>query len=219
MEVMEINEPSGPAESRCRALRIGDAAPLFRARSTRGDVALEAYRGRWLLFFSHPADFTPVCTSEFVALAKAQPRFEAIDCDLLGLSVDSLHAHLAWVKAIHDLFEVDVRFPIVEDPSMAVARVFGMLDEAARDSAAVRASYVIDPSGIIRAITWYPANVGRSVEELLRLVQALQRVQDGASMTPEGWLPGQHVLEVPITALDADGTLAVDWFHRRRKDG
>ena len=218
MEVMENNEPSGPAEPRCRPLRIGDAAPLFRARSTRGDVVLEAYRGRWLLFFSHPADFTPVCTSEFVALAKAQPLFEAIACDLLGLSVDSLYAHFAWVKAIRDLFEVDVRFPILEDPSMAVAQAYGMLDEAARDSAAVRASFVIDPIGVIRAITWYPATVGRSVEELLRLVQALQRVADDVSMTPEGWVPGSDVLDAPLTALGKDGILATDWFCRIRSD-
>ncbi|MCX7898932.1 MAG: peroxiredoxin [Methylocystis sp.] len=201
-------------------LRIGDAAPLFQARSTRGDVRLDQYRGRWTIFFSHPADFTPVCTSEFVALARAAPRFEAMNCALLGVSVDSLHAHVAWVRAIHEIFAVEVPFPVVEDPSMTIGRAYGMLDDNARDSSAMRATYYIDPQGIIRAMTWYPMTVGRSVEEMLRLAAALQRSEKGDAMTPEGWRPGDDVLLPPAqTMADALKPGAPrDWFYRLIKD-
>ena len=148
-----------------RALRLGDEAPAFRARSTQGPVALDDFRGHWLLLFSHPADFTPVCTSEFIAMARAADAFARLDCRLLALSIDSLYAHLAWAKAIESEFKVKIPFPIVEDPSMAVAKAYGMLDEGAADTATVRASFFIDPTGIIRAMTWYPMNVGRSVDE------------------------------------------------------
>jgi len=207
-----------------RLPRIGDAAPLFRARTTMGEVTLDQHRGRWLVFFSHPADFTPVCTSEFVSLARAAPRFEAMGCALLGLSVDSLYAHVAWVRAIRDAFGVEVPFPIVEDPSMAVARAYGMLDGAARDSSGVRATYFIDPEGIIRAVTWYPMNVGRSVEEMVRLLAALQRTASDEVMTPEGWHPGGDVLLPPgLPGPDAGGPGSsawgdAVWFHRTRSD-
>ncbi|MEN3974351.1 peroxiredoxin [Emcibacter sp. SYSU 3D8] len=201
-----MSEQAGP-------LRIGMAAPGFSARTTMGDVTLSDYQGRWLVFFSHPADFTPVCTTEFVALANAREQFLALDCDLLGLSVDSLYSHLAWTRAIRDLFGVTVPFPVVEDPSMAVARAYGMVDENARDSASIRASYFIDPGGIIRALTWYPHNVGRSVAEMLRMVAALQRAEGDRVLTPEGWQPGQPVLLPPATSLAA-GDGSKDWFCR-----
>ena len=153
-------------------LRMGDAAPDFEARSTQGPVRLSDFKGRWLVFFSHPADFTPVCTTEFVALAKAHDRFAALDCALLGLSVDSLYAHLAWSRAIRELFSVDIPFPVIEDPSMLVGRAYGMIDEASEDSAGVRASYFINPEGVIRAITHYPLTIGRSVDEMVRMVAA-----------------------------------------------
>ncbi|OYV38345.1 MAG: peroxiredoxin, partial [Acidocella sp. 20-61-6] len=182
-----------------------------------GEVRLGDFSGRWLLFFSHPADFTPVCTSEFIALARAAGRFEALGCALLGLSVDSLYAHIAWVRAIRDGFGVTVPFPIVEDPSMAVAHAYGMLDEAAQDSSAVRGSYFIDPDRIIRAITWYPMNVGRSVEEMLRLLAALQQTSAAEVMTPEGWQPGGEVLAPPAggsAALSPDAP--ANWFCQTR---
>jgi peroxiredoxin (alkyl hydroperoxide reductase subunit C) len=203
-----------------RALRIGDKAPVFEARSTQGAVRLDQYRGRWTLFFSHPADFTPVCTSEFVALAEAAPRFAALGCELLGLSVDSLHAHLAWIRAIQEIFGVTVPFPVIEDPSMAIGRAYGMIDESAQDSSAMRAVYVIDPEGFIRAMSWYPLTVGRSVEEMLRLVSALQRTASGEVMTPEGWRPGDDLLLPPtLTMAEALKPGAPqDWFYRRCKD-
>lgn len=185
-------------------VRPGLPAPDFEARTTQGQKRLADYRGRWLLFFSHPADFTPVCTSEFLALAATAPRFEAMNCALLGLSVDSLFAHLAWVVSIKERFGVEIPFPIVEDPSMAVAQAYGMLDPASGDSAAVRATFLIDPDGIVRAMTWYPMTTGRSVEELLRLLAALQAGDASGASTPEGWKPGDALVgPAPLTQAAA----------------
>jgi peroxiredoxin (alkyl hydroperoxide reductase subunit C) len=217
---MDSNALPASAAPAARPLRIGEKAPVFRARSTQGDVSLDQYRGRWLVFFSHPADFTPVCTSEFVALSRAAPRFEAMGCALLGLSVDSLYAHVAWVRAIQESFGVDVPFPIVEDASMVIGRAYGMIDDAALDSSSMRASYFIDPEGVIRAITWYPLTVGRSVEEMLRIVAALQRSAAGDVMTPEGWRPGDDLLLPPDQTMpDALKPGAPSaWFYRTRKE-
>jgi peroxiredoxin (alkyl hydroperoxide reductase subunit C) len=198
---------------------LNEPAPAFHARTTQGERNLEDYRGRWLLFFAHPADFTPVCASEFIAFSKAYDRFQELSCDLLGLSVDSLFAHIAWIANIRERFGVEVPFPIVEDPSMAVAGAYGMLHPGAHTSATVRASFVIDPVGIIRAISWYPMNVGRSVEELLRLVTALQTSDRSEVFTPEGWRPGDPVL-VPPPLVAAAGKARLpaegqgDWYYR-----
>ncbi|OJY04937.1 MAG: peroxiredoxin [Rhizobiales bacterium 63-22] len=192
-------------------LRMGDAAPDFEARSTHGPVRLSGYRGRWLVFFSHPADFTPVCTTEFVALAKAHERFAALDCALLGLSVDSLYSHLAWARAIRDLFSVDIPFPVIEDPSMLVGRAYGMIDESAENSAGVRATYFIDPNGIIRAMTHYPLTIGRSVDEMVRMVMALQATSSGEKLAPVDWQPGQPLLLPANEEVQQDA----DWFCRR----
>ena len=192
-------------------IRIGETAPDFRARTTLGERSLSEYRGQWLILFSHPADFTPVCTTEFVALAKSAAAFEATGCALLGLSVDSIHSHIAWVTAITHKFGVNVPFPIIEDPSMAIGRAYGMIDDAAADSAAVRSTYFIDPDGIIRAITTYPHNVGRPVSEMLRLLYALQATQGGAGLAPEGWQPGDKLLAMPIIN-SAEISGGDDWF-------
>ena len=182
-------------------------------------MRLSDYRGRWLVFFSHPADFTPVCTSEFVGIAEAADDFAALDCGLLGLSVDSLYSHLAWVRAIRQKFSVTIPFPIVEDPSMAIGRAYGMIDPQSHDSSAVRATYFIDPDGVIRAMTWYPLNVGRSVDEMLRMVAALQRTATEDVLAPEGWQPGDDLLITP--PQDQHAVLAGDddhWFHQTRAD-
>lgn len=203
-----------------RALRIGDPAPEFRARTTCGERALADFRGSWLLLFAHPADFTPVCTSEFISFARAEEKFEAIGCKLLGVSIDSLYSHLAWLRDIHERFGVKVQFPIIEDPSMAIATAFGMLDPLAPDAGAIRASYVIDPQGVIRAMSWYPLNVGRSVEEHLRLVRALQTAEAHGMSTPEGWQEGMPMLEPAPTSLDAalqKGQSDEAWYFRERK--
>ncbi len=212
-----MNDTDSGAEA--RTLRINDYAPGFSARSTAGEVSLASYRGRWVMFFSHPADFTPVCTSEFIAFARAKERFAACGCDLLGLSVDGLYSHLAWLRDIERSFGVKVDFPLIEDPSMAIAQAYGMLDSAAPSSATVRATYVIDPEGVIRAIVWYPTNVGRSVDELLRLVEALQVSQREGASTPEGWCSGDPLLLQPATTLEeaeaANGSTGA-WYYRER---
>lgn len=196
--------------------RIGDIAPEFSCRSTRGEVSLPDYRGRWLVFFSHPADFTPVCTSEFVALARAAGEFEAIGCELLGLSVDSLFSHLAWIRAIEERFDLTVPFPVCEDPSMAVAAAYGMLDAAAGSSATVRGLFVIDPQGIVRMSSFYPMSTGRSVAEILRTVRALQLSDSHDVATPEGWQPGDEIIDFADMARE-DGLGVSDWLYRTRR--
>ena len=196
--------------------RIGDRAPDFACRSTRGQVAMAGYRGRWLVFFSHPADFTPVCTSEFVAFAKAAPAFEAIGCDLLGLSVDSLFSHLAWVRAIEERFSLKIPFPICEDPSMAIAKAYGMLDAAAGSSATVRGLFVIDPEGVVRMSCFYPMSTGRSVAEILRTVKALQLSDSHDVATPEGWEPGGEIIDF-ADMIREDGLGISDWLYQTRR--
>lgn len=195
---------------RSATLRMGDVAPDFEARSTRGPVRLSEFRGRWLVFFSHPADFTPVCTTEFVSLTKAYDQFVALDCALLGLSVDSLYSHLGWMRAIRDVFDVEVPFPVIEDPSMVIGRTYGMIDEAATNSAGMRATYFIDPKGVIRAITYYPLTIGRSVDEMLRMVAALQATYSGAKLAPADWRPKQPLL----LPADEKNQQEVNWYCR-----
>lgn len=207
----------GAAAERVGPPLLHDPAPEFRARTTMGERTLSGYRGGWLLLFSHPADFTPVCTSEFVAFARAADRFRALGCELLALSVDSLFSHLAWVRSIREQFGVEIPFPIIEDPSMAIARAYGMIAPRAPDAAMVRAVFAIDPEGIIRAITWYPMTTGRNVEELLRLIAALQTTDAHDVSTPEGWQPGQDViLPPPLTAQEAyqRHEMGTDWYFR-----
>lgn len=191
--------PAGPA------LCIDAPAPDFEARSTQGTVRLADYRGRWLVLFSHPADFTPVCTSEFLAFERARERFAERGCDLLGLSVDSLYAHLAWVKDIESRFGETIGFPIVEDISMAIARAYGMIHDASTTTAAVRSVFFIDPAGHVRAMIHYPMNVGRSVAEILRVLDALQTSDAEDVTTPEGWQKGEPtLLPPPLDQFEAD---------------
>ncbi|MGC9269387.1 peroxiredoxin [Acidiphilium sp.] len=190
MTITALPEPINPPH-------LHDPAPEFRARTTMGMRTLSDYRGRWLLFFSHPADFTPVCASEFVAFARAADRFAALDCALLALSVDSLYSHLAWLRSIRAQFGVEITFPIIEDPSMAIARSFGMITSNAADTALVRAVFVIDPIGIVRSILWYPMTTGRNIEELLRLVAALRTSDAHHVSTPANWAPGDDVIVPP----------------------
>lgn len=194
-------------------VKIGDAAPDFIARSTKGEVRLSSYRGRWLIFFSHPADFTPVCTTEFIGLAKRKAEFDSLNCALVGLSVDSLYSHLAWARAIAEHFDVVIDFPIIEDPSMAIGRAYGMINDASTDAMAMRSAYYIDPKGIVRAVTSYPHNVGRSASEMLRLMSALKAVEDGNGFAPEGWQPGDPLLAPPPDGSEPFEKEA-NWFCR-----
>jgi peroxiredoxin 2/4 len=200
----------------CAGLRIGDLAPDFEARSTLGPVRLSTYRGRWLVLFSHPADFTPVCTTEFVALAREAAAFAARDCALMALSVDSLFAHFAWLRMIRDRFGVEVRFPIIEDPTLVIGRAFGMVSAQDSDSGAVRTTFFIDPKGVIRAMTCYPANLGRSIPEMLRILDGLQAIDAEGALAPANWHPGEPLLQSPIHDLDAvfDAEEATAWFLR-----
>lgn len=184
-----------------------------------GERCLEDFKGRWLVLFSHPADFTPVCTSEFVGFSRAFDRFKALDCELLGLSVDSLSSHLAWGQSIEHRFGIRVPFPILEDPSMMIARAYGMLPPDALSSATVRSTFVIDPNGVIRATITYPMTVGRNVEEILRLVEALRVTDESNVLTPEGWRPGDQIIIPPPLTLDEAARHqpdqnASDWYYR-----
>ena len=188
-----------------RLPRIGDAAVPFSVRTTMGTRSLQDYDGRWLFLFSHPSDFTPVCTSEFIALAKAHGQFQALGCDLLGLSVDSVFAHIAWVRSIRREFGVEVPFPIAEDLSMSMAAAYGMIHPSDTGTATVRASFLIDPAGIVRLLSYYPLTTGRNVDEVLRVLAALQETDASGLSTPAGWQPGaEGVLPPPVTVEEAD---------------
>ncbi len=204
--------------------RLNEPAPYFKAKTTHGPKSLEDYKDRWLVLFSHPSDFTPVCTTEFIGFAKAYNDFQSIGCDLLGLSIDSVFAHLAWVRNIKEKFDVEIPFPIVEDLSMHVSHAYGMIQPGASDTSAVRAVFVIDPKGILRAMLYYPMSNGRSVEEILRLVKALQTSDEHKIATPEGWLPGEQVIVPPPNTVEAAEARmhetshdCVDWYFCKRE--
>lgn len=201
-------------------VRLGDTIPNVVARSTQGPVQLSDYRGQWLVFFMHPADFTPVCTSEFVALAKAAGVFREMNCALLGLSVDSLFSHLAWVRAIRDRFGITVDFPIIEDPTSEIARAFGVIAPDATDASTVRTTLVIDPDGLVRASMTYPVEVGRSIPEIVRTVRALQRVHGGGILVPADWQPGDDLLREPDQSIDGvvAATDPFEWCYRHIAD-
>ena len=202
--------------------RLNEPAPPFSARTTHGDRKLEDYRGKWLILFSHPADFTPVCTTEFMAFAKAAPTFSSMGCELLGLSIDSLFSHLAWTRNIKEKFNVDIPFPIIEDLKMEVARAYGMVHPGAGDTSAVRATFFIDPNGVLRAMVYYPMSNGRSIDEFVRLLQALQTSDANGVATPENWCPGKPVIVPPPKTAEAadnrasDGYNTVDWYFSTR---
>lgn len=210
MENTQNTTPSFP--------RLNEPAPDFNARTTHGDRTLADYRGKWLVLFSHPADFTPVCTTEFIGFAKAAPQFAEMNCELLGLSIDSLFAHLAWTRNIKEKFGVTIPFPIIEDIKMDVASAYGMVHPGAADTQAVRATFFIDPEGILRAMVYYPMSNGRSIDEFVRVLQALQTSDKHGVATPEGWVPGDDVIvSPPKTDADADkraseGYNTVDWY-------
>lgn len=203
----------------CAGLRIGDAAPDFSARSTAGNVRLSDFRGRWLVLFSHPADFTPVCTTEFVAMAGCAEEFEKRDCALMALSVDSLFSHFAWLRLIRDRYDIEVRFPIIEDPTLVIGQAYGMVTPQDSDSATVRTTFFIDPEGVIRAMTCYPANVGRSTSEILRTLDALQAVDEGPVLAPANWVSGEALLAQPDASLDTvfSATGPTDWFMKEAR--
>jgi len=198
--------------------RLNEPAPDFEVITTHGARKLSDYHGKWLVFFSHPADFTPVCTTEFMAFARHYEDFKALDCELLGLSVDSVQSHLAWMQNIKEKFGIEVPFPIAGDVSMKVASSYGMIQPGASDTSTVRATFVIDRNGIVRAMIYYPKTNGRSIVEVLRILEALQLSDRSAVSTPEGWQRGDHVIVPPpgsvdeIVARRKEGHECMDWY-------
>lgn len=195
--------------------RLNEPAPAFDALTTDGRKTLADYKGKWLILFSHPADFTPVCTTEFIAFANRADEFAALNTDLLGLSIDSHYAHIAWMRSIKETFGVEIPFPIIADLDMKVAQSFGMVQPGASDTQAVRATFVIDPEGILRAMVYYPMTNGRSVDEFLRLVKALQTSDTHKVATPENWQPGQDVIVPPPATADAAETRMSEGFETK----
>ncbi len=199
--------------------RINEPAPAFNAKITHGMRSLEDYKGKWFILFSHPADFTPVCTTEVMGFAKAADRFQALGCELLGLSIDSVHSHIAWMRSIEEKFGVEIPFPIIENLSMNVAKAFGMIHPGASDTPALRATFIIDPRGIIRAMVYYPMSNGRSVDEFIRLLTALQTSDANKVATPENRQPGEPMIVPPPATAKArkdEGYDYTDWYFSKK---
>ncbi|RDH86037.1 MAG: peroxiredoxin [endosymbiont of Galathealinum brachiosum] len=202
---------------------LNERAPEFKAVTTDGLKTLDDYKGRWLVLFSHPADFTPVCTTEFMAFANRAAEFKDINTELLGLSIDSHYSHLAWIRNIKEKFDIDVPFPIIADLDMKVAKSYGMIHPGAADTSAVRATFIIDDKGILRAMVYYPMTNGRSIDEFVRLVKALQTSDEHGVATPEGWQPGDKVIVPPPATADAaearltEGYECTDWYFCKKQ--
>jgi len=206
---------------------IGSKAPNFKAVTTQGDINFpEDYQGKWVVFFSHPADFTPVCTTEFMTFASMAEEFKELNTELLGLSVDSLYAHIAWLRKIQELEwngmkNIEVKFPLIEDIKMDISKQYGMIQPEQSTTQAVRAVSIIDPEGIIRTILYYPLSTGRNFDEIKRVILALQKADKDAVATPADWRPGDDVI-VPTAGScgvakermesDAEDQYCLDWF-------
>ncbi len=201
--------------------RIGDPAPEFKAVTTQGEINFPAdFKGSWVILFSHPADFTPVCTSEFITFATLADKFAQANCKLVGLSVDGLYSHIAWLRTIQEKIEykgmkdVEVKFPLIEDITMEVARKYGMIQPGESSTKAVRAVFFIDPKGIIRAIIYYPLSLGRNFDELYRALIAMQTADAFSVATPADWQPGDDVIVPPASSSGA----AKDRMEGKEKD-
>lgn len=213
--------------------RIGEEAPAFQANTTQGPIKFpEDFKRKWVILFSHPADFTPVCTSEFMAFGKMAKEFEDLNCQLLGLSVDGLSSHIAWLRRIKEKIEykgmknIDIRFPLIDDISMNVAKKYGMIQPGESQTAAVRAVFFIDPKGIIRTILYYPLSLGRNFDEIKRVLIGLQTVDNFSVALPANWRPGDDVIIPPANNMtladervaDQSGAMIChDWFFCTKK--
>lgn len=211
---------------------IGDPAPEFIANTTQGEIHFpKDFKGKWVVFFSHPADFTPVCTTEFITFASMSEEFKALNTELVGLSIDGIHSHIAWLRKINELKwngheNIEVKFPLIADLKMDVARKYGMM-QSQSDTSAVRAVFVIDPKGIIRLIMYYPSSTGRNMDEVKRVILALQKADAEAIATPANWMPGDDVIVPPPGSCGIakermqtkkEGQYCLDWFLCFRKD-
>ena len=213
--------------------RIGEQAPSFEAVTTQGKINFPVeYRGKWVILFSHPADFTPVCTTEFMTFGKMAAEYEALNCQLVGLSIDGLYSHIAWLRTIKDkidykgMKDIEIKFPLIEDVSMHVAKLYGMVQPGESETQAVRAVFFIDPKGIIRTILYYPLSLGRNFDEIKRVLMGLQTADNFGVALPADWRPGDDVI-VPTAGScgvakermdNKTGELTCyDWFFCTRK--
>jgi peroxiredoxin (alkyl hydroperoxide reductase subunit C) len=202
--------------------RINDAAPDFEAKSTQGPLKLSDYKGKWVVLFSHPADFTPVCTTEFVEFAKRSDEFKQRNTQLIGLSVDSVPAHIAWIRNIEQHFGVKIDFPVIADLDTKVAQRYGLIHPEASETATVRAVFIIDEKQKVRGIIYYPMTCGRNIDEVMRAVEAMQTADANACATPANWRPGDKVVvPPPQTTDDAEKRLqsdyeVTDWYFSKR---
>ena len=212
--------------------RIGDKAPVFKAVTTQGDIDFpKDYKGKWVILFSHPADFTPVCTSEFITFASMEKEFNKANCQLVGLSVDGLYSHIAWLRTIKEKIEykgmknVEVKFPLIEDIKMDIAKAYGMIQPGESNTKAVRAVFFIDPKGIIRTMIYYPLSLGRNFKELYRVLIGLQTADKFNVALPADWQPGDDVI-VPTAGscgvakerMDNESDMTCyDWFFCTKK--
>ncbi|MGI5059114.1 peroxiredoxin [Treponema pectinovorum] len=212
---------------------IGEYAPAFKAVTTQGPINFpEDYKGKWVILFSHPADFTPVCTTEFMTFGSMIDEFKSMNTELIGLSVDSLYSHIAWLRKIQELEwkdkkHINVTFPLIEDIRMEVANKYGMIQPGASNTQAVRAVFIIDPKAKIRTILYYPLSTGRNFDEIKRIIYALQKADSENCATPADWRPGDDVI-VPTagscgTAKERmeskdDDQYCLDWFMCFRRE-
>ncbi|MBN2072907.1 MAG: peroxiredoxin [Actinobacteria bacterium] len=215
-------------ENEYRMPLIGDDAPSFTAKTTQGEINFPAdYKGKWVILFSHPADFTPVCTTEFMTFGSMMEEFKALNTELIGLSIDSLYAHIAWLRTIKEkikwknLENIEITFPLIEDIKMDIANKFGMIQPAQSTTQAVRAVFVIDPKAKIRCILYYPQSTGRNFDEIKRIIIALQKADADGVATPADWRPGDDTIIPPPgscgTAKErmesqGDDRYCLDWF-------
>lgn len=207
-----------------RALpRLGERAPEFEAETTHGVLRLSDFKGSWLILFSHPADFTPVCTTEFMAFAEIAPELKKRNVELLGLSIDSTYSHIAWTRNIEEKFDVQIPFPIIADLNKEVASLYGMIMPGESKTETSRAVFVIDDKGVLRAMIYYPLTTGRNMDEILRLVDGLQTTDKHGVATPANWRPGDKVIvPPPKTADDAkarmkEGYECKDWYFCKKE--
>jgi peroxiredoxin (alkyl hydroperoxide reductase subunit C) len=198
--------------------RLNEPAPVFDAVTTHGNLRLADFEGRWLILFSHPADFTPVCTTEFIGFAEIFPELQKRSVDLIGLSVDSVYSHIAWVRNIEEKTGVKIPFPIIADLNKEVASAYGMIMPGASTTEAVRCVFFIDPKGILRAMLYYPPTTGRNMQEILRIIDALQTSDERNVATPVNWKPGDKVIVAAPKTQDGaearmnEGYECVDWY-------
>lgn len=209
-EATSVLSPSFP--------RLNEPAPEFEAMTTHGTIRLSDYRDSWLILFSHPADFTPVCTTEFLAFTEIYPELQKRGVELLGLSIDSVYSHIAWTRNIEEKLGVKIPFPIIADLNKEVATLYGMIQPGASKTETVRAVFIIDPKGILRAMIYYPLTTGRNMDEILRLIDALQTSDKYQVATPANWRPGDKVIVPPPTTAEMAeervkaGYECVDWY-------